>query len=201
MPALLTYLRYGLIRPKRFFPELGAVTVGEDAITVVDYPFAPSHAYRPPAARACTLRPADIRSVTFGYPPLLEVGSDFVFALEPQRDALTAFAKTHHLAERPVNFAWALLLDPFLDTEFTPEQQARTDQRLAEYGLPRERVDAIRAEVREPMLYFNFGLRVWRWETFGLLDVLRVMRAVSKPAAFEDFYWRAMAVERLASGR
>ena len=187
---LRTYLRYGLIPPRRFFPGMGQADVTADAIAIGDYPFAPSAAYP-----SRVLRPADIRSVTYHGPCLLEVGKDFVFVSKEREDDLRAFAKTHALPERHAAFTWDFLLEPFLDTELTHEHHARLFERLAERGLSRKEVLAVREEVAGPMYHYNFHLKVWEWAGFGLYDVLSVMHAVLRPAAFADFYWRAMAIE------
>ena len=188
---LLRYLRRGLIPPKRFFPGMGEATVTPDGICIRDYPFAPSVVHP-----ARLLTPADIASVTFGSPPLLQVGDDFVFVSREREAALRVFAKAHRIPERPASYNWSFLLDPYLDTEFDDESRARGAQRLSENGVPPAEVAALREEVGPPMMHYNFGLGVWEWTFFGLYDVTCVMHACLRPAAFADFYARAMEIER-----
>ena len=188
---LLRYLRRGLIPPKRFFPGMGEAAITPEGIHLRDYPFAPSvvHPER-------LLTPADIASVTFGTPLLLQVGDDFVFVSREREAALRVFAKAHRIPERPVNYNWSFLLDPYLDTDSDDDDRARGELRLTASGIPPAEVAAIRDEVGGPMAYYNFGLMVWEWTFFTLYDVVCVMHACVRPAAFADFYARATAVER-----
>ena len=62
---------------------------------------------------------------------------------------------------------WDLLLEPFLDTEFTPEQQEQTLTTLKRIGIPRTDVMRIRRSVQGAVLAYNFFL--WNWVHLGLV--------------------------------
>jgi len=95
--------------------------------------------------------------------------------------------------------AWALILEPFLDTEFTPEQQEQTLAALGDIGIPRTDAMRIRRSVERAMLAYNFVH--WDWVHLGLFDVLTATRQGPSWLAlshrlfrkrYNDFYWSAM---------
>ncbi|MEU7731421.1 hypothetical protein AB0B78_40440 [Streptomyces sp. NPDC040724] len=70
---------------------------------------------------------------------------------------------------------WGDLLEPFLDTEFTAEQQAGTLARLSAVGLGPEEVARIREQVGPLMRAFN-SLH-WDWHHLGITDLLDAAEA------------------------
>ena len=189
------WLRVNNIGARRFFPGLGKVDVclGEDTpagVRLRDYPFAPSRVY-PEAFVAA----GDIGSVCFHGPAYLEVGDDFVVVSKEHEPELRALMSEHGIPERRSGLIWEFLLEPYLDTELPPEQEAHLLDRLAARGVPPEEVTAVRDEVGDVMYAYNFNTRLWEWTGFGLHDVLCAMRAFYRPADFRDFYWRAIELE------
>ena len=67
---------------------------------------------------------------------------------------------------------WGLLLDPFLDTEFSREQQEQTLQLRGRCGISSAEVEAIRARVEPAMISYNFDSMLWDWVHLGLTDIL-----------------------------
>ena len=189
------WLRVNSIGVRRFFPGLGEadVRLGEDTppgVRLRDYPFAPSRVY-PEAFVAA----GDIGSVCFHGPAYLEVDGDFVVVGREHEPRLRALMSAHGIPERRSGLVWEFLLEPYLDTEGSPEQDARLLECLATRGVSPEEVAAVRGEVGDVMYAYNFNTRLWEWAGFGLHDVLCAMRAFYPPRAFRDFYWRAMELE------
>lgn len=87
---------------------------------------------------------------------------------------------------------WELLLEPFLDTEFTAEQSARTDAKLAGYGFPAAEVARWRERVRRPVTLANSLW--WEWGHLGHFDALNAFLTFTAPWTFRRFYWDSMEV-------
>ena len=194
LARLRRWLRVNSIGPRRFFPGLGEATVTAAGVHVRDYPFAPSRAY-PEAFVAA----GDIRGVCFHGPAYLEVAGDFIVVGREHEPALRDLMAARDVPERASDLIWEFLLEPYLDTEVTPEQDARLLACLAARGVPPGEVAAVRSEVGDVMYAYNFNTRLWEWAGFGLHDVLCAMRAFYPPGDFRDFYWRAIGLE--ARGR
>tara|TARA_R110002020_G_scaffold23460_5_gene78008 strand:- start:1441 stop:1731 length:291 start_codon:yes stop_codon:yes gene_type:complete len=90
------------------------------------------------------------------------------------------------------------ILEPYLDTEFTKENQERVTERLSENGIEPSEVDKIRGEVGMQMYKYNFDTMLWDWCSLGLADVLSAMRARYNTDEFRDFYKRALEIEKRA---
>ncbi|WP_327364054.1 hypothetical protein [Streptomyces sp. NBC_01296] len=103
-------------------------------------------------------------------PEIRTVSGDTVFVPSLQRAELERFCATHEirLTRRPD--VWGSLLEPFLDTSFTAEQQAGTIERLARAGLAAAEVARIRGQVGPLMLAYNSVH--WDWHHLGLADLL-----------------------------
>ncbi len=142
------------------------LVVEDDAIVLVDYPFPRSS--RVPASA--------ITQVCVGWAPpaLRTIEGEFVFVAAPTVRVLAEFAMRHRIPFVRREDVWALVLEVFLDTEFGPENDARTLRRLGELGIDREEVERVRRRVRGSMV----ALTAWTWEWihYGLFDVLEVMR-------------------------
>jgi hypothetical protein len=162
-------------------PHVGAmeVVVEGDALVLVDYPF-PGPSRLP--ARA-------ISEVCVGWAPpaLRTIEGEFVFVPAPRVRLLADFATRHGIPFVRREDVWALVLEVFLDTEFGPENDARTLRRLGELGIDREEVERIRGRVRAPMMALTAW--TWEWVHYGLFDVLEVMRPFDP-----EFYRHAMAL-------
>lgn len=96
---------------------------------------------------------------------------------------------------------WGLLLDPFLDTEFSPEQQEQTLQLLRLSDISPAEAAAIRARVEPAMISYNFDSMLWDWVHLGLTDILDAysgklagpMHRLS-PSKYQEFYTYAMEI-------
>jgi predicted metal-dependent HD superfamily phosphohydrolase len=147
-----------------------------------------------PSGRGEQLEPGDLREVRCArFPPEIVLASgEVLFVAKREEAALDLFARVHGVPRVDRHDTWADLLEPYLDTDFSEEQQARTLERLAASGFPREEVAAIRALVGEPTLSYNSAL--WDWAHLGHLDVLAAMQAALPASELAAFYWRSMEI-------
>jgi hypothetical protein len=165
-------------------------------IHITQYPFPPASIY-PHGRIECSA----IRDVDPGAGPL-EIRTrhgETLFVSAEQSDAFHDWiAKSQLPIVRRVD-VWHLILEPFLDTEFTPEQQEQTLVALSDIGIPRTDVMRIRGSVGSAMLAYNVLLG--DWVHLGLFDVLTATRrglswiSISHRLfrkRYSDFYWSAM---------
>lgn len=174
-----------------------SATFDSDGITFTEYPFPPASVY--PNGR---LSYAAIRDVDPSFPPevrTLRGETLFISAAEVEalRAAIGAAGLT--IVERvPV---WELLLEPFLDTEFSLEEQERTLAMLKSVGLAQEEVAKLRESVGSAMLAFNAVH--WDWVHLGHSDLLEATRwpvtwkGIKNrmfPRKYSEFYWHTMEI-------
>ncbi len=185
----MTLERVGI---KNYFCGIGQCRIDKNEIEIKGYPFKPSLAYP-----SVCLSPQDIQAVTVDFGPCeLYVKNDILLVSAEKRKLLTDFAERHHILRVPHNFNWEWLLEPYLDTEFTKENEILLAQRLAENGINQVAVVAIRKEVGKEMYKYNFDTMLWEWCSLGLRDVLSAMRVKYGKEKFRDFYWRAIAIAK-----
>ena len=173
--------------------SIGELTVGNDFLKIVNYPFEPSIAYRQTTFSANTIDDIDIRS----YPPTIRIGDELIFLSREKKPELEKFAADNNvkIVERPN--IWGAILEPFLDTELTPEDDRRFLHFLESFGLTASEVNSLRAEVGSQMLKYNFDTMLWEWVGFDASDVLRAMRTKYNKDKFRDFYKRVMGIALL----
>ncbi len=123
-------------------------------------------------AKPFAIFPAEICEVrTSRSPPEILLHSGEVLFVEAQeREQLAAFAQGHSIPDVQRSDIWELINEPYLDTEFTAEQQARTLELLAAEGFCEGEVEAIRHRVGPRMLRYNAIL--WDWVSLSHADVL-----------------------------
>jgi hypothetical protein len=170
--------------------DLGQVTIGQDTISFVDYPFEPSKAFK-----QATFRPSDIDDIDpTGYPPTIKVGDELLFVSAKQKDELIKFVSDNNIKTVDRLDIWSWILEPFLDTEFTTKTDQRLTNLLENCGLKPEKVKSLRAEVETQMLKYNFDTLLWEWGGLGLSDVLRAMRTKYDIEQYREFYKKAMEI-------
>lgn len=156
-------------------------------MTLPGYPY--------PTRGTRVLRAADMVEVVNWITPVIRMG-DGEFLCPPHGTSadLTLWCAAQGIPVIDRYDAWADLLDPFLDTEFSPEVQQRTMARLAAAGFDADRVADLRARVEKAMLHRTF--LSWEWVYYGLGDVLVAMKPVvwTRSARWRGFYAEAMAV-------
>ena len=172
------------------------VRFSDKGIIFVDYPFAPASVSSGdplPWDKICEVDPD-------AWPPELRLETgEVLFVAAEQKEELRQACKRYGVPVVQRVDVWALLLEPFLDTEFDEEHEERTLRRLEEYGITREEAWKIRREVRRRMLAYNFVM--WDWVHLGLYDLLQASPAQWFPGlswlrrgASQRFYWWAMEI-------
>jgi hypothetical protein len=171
----------------------GQLTIGDDFLKIEDYPFEPSIAYQQTVFKAHQIDDID----THAYPPTFRVGNELIYLTSKKKVELEDFAKRNNvkIVKRP--WIWSWILEPFLDTEFTPETDERVAVNLENYGLSADQVKSLRAEVETQMLKYNFDTMLWEWDGFDAVDVLKAMRTKYSKDEFKDFYGRVMDIALL----
>ncbi|RTZ50473.1 hypothetical protein EJ377_07095 [Chryseobacterium arthrosphaerae] len=172
---------------------MGQLSFADDSLTIKNYPFEPSIAYRQNTFPSEQIDDIDFTSS----PPTCRIGNELLFLSVEQKTELEKFAGRNNIktVKRPMIWEW--ILEPFLDTEFTPETDQKLTEILAKFGLTAEQVQNLRAEVETQMLKYNFDTMLWEWCGFDASDVLRAMRTKYQKTEFEDFYQRVMEIALL----
>ncbi|MBX7220604.1 MAG: hypothetical protein K1Y36_11710 [Blastocatellia bacterium] len=174
------------------------ITVNDDGIRFSDYPFSPASI----SPSGCLgFEQITALDVTGAPPEIRTKAGEILFVSAEQKELLTATARHYKLPAQRFLDVWSLLLDPFLDTEFTPEQTEQTIGRLAETGISREETQTIRARVEKTMLAYNFASGLWEWGHLGLFDLLQAHRGHLSgwgfrlsSQGFHEFYWWAQEI-------
>lgn len=170
--------------------DLGQVTIGQDTITFIDYPFEPSIAFK-----QATFKLSDIDDIDpTGYPPTIKVGDELLFVSAKQKDELINFGADNNIKTVGRMDIWSWILEPFLDTEFTAETDQRLTNLLENYGLTVDKVKTLRGEVETQMLKYNFDTMLWECGGLGVSDVLRAMRTKYDREQYREFYKKAMQI-------
>ncbi|WP_378183798.1 hypothetical protein [Aquimarina sp. SS2-1] len=172
--------------------ELGTSEILENAISINNYPFKPSIVYPESIVKA-----AEINSICidFGYLKIM-IKDDIVFLAADKKEALKTFAEKNDIPLIPYSWNWDWILEPYLDTEFTEENNNQVTARLFENGFNKNEIDTIRNEIGKQMYKYNFHTMLWEWCSLSLYDVLSAMRAKYNEKEFRDFYNRAIVIEK-----
>ena len=178
---------------KELLVSMGQLTIGDDFLKIENYPFEPSIAYGQTIFKTNQIDDIDFKS----YPPTFRVGNELIFLTSEKKIELEEFATKNNIKTVERSWIWDWILEPFLDTEFTNETDQRLTKLLESYGLTKDRVKSLRAEVETQMLKYNFDTMLWEWGGFGASDVLRAMRTKYKKDEYEDFYRRVMEIALL----
>jgi hypothetical protein len=137
-------------------------------------------------------------------PEIRTVSGEIVFVSAAQRAELERFCQVNDIPIRTRPDVWGDLLEPFLDAEFTLEDEAATQGRLLKSGFPAAEVAQIRARVAPLMRAYN--AIHWEWFHLGLADLLDAMTTISLPehqraelGETPSFYAWAMQIANKAS--
>jgi hypothetical protein len=169
-----------------------------DGVAFRDYPFAPALVYPSGVVSYNAVREV----LPEMWPPEIRTHSgEVLFVSATQKDQMLAAAARHALPIVRRIDVWALILEPFLDTEFSEQSQQRTFEILHENGISRELCEALRQELGPAMHHYNFATFLWEWVHLGLYDLFSAMSSVSsnllawrKGRSFATFYWEAMEI-------
>jgi len=171
------------LQPAQFDIEAGQILLPH-------YPF--------PTKRTRTIDRDACEHIVTWYPyALFLTDGDIVFLPRDQAQQVTQFAEATSLEFVDRTDVWSLLLDPFLDTEFSKEEQARSLATLKSCGLSADRVEDIRKRVDARMM--RLTVLSWEWQYYGLYDVLGAMRPATPwpNRRWQAFYAEALQIARL----
>lgn len=177
---------------KNMLCGLGKSNIQENRISISEYPFEPSIAYPGKIIYASEIK---FISADFGLCRLY-VGNDIIFITSEQKSELLKFAESYEIELKTHTWNWDWILEPYLDTEFTHDNEKRIDNCLNEVGLSKIETEKIRKEVGEQMFKYNFDTMVWDWCSLDLFDVLSAMRVKYDKSEFDDFYRRAIEIDK-----
>ncbi len=170
-----------------------------DGIEFLSYPYPPSSVYPSGKIDYAAISEIDADAA----PPEIRTSREIFFIPATMKEELRRVAAHHGISTVKRIDVWDLLLEPFLDTEFTEEQQERSLKRLEECGIRREESTEVRRFVARAMEAYNFDSMLWDWCHLGLSDALDAFRGVLSgrrhrlsPRQYEAFYWRAMELAR-----
>ena len=142
-----------------------------DYIEFIEYPYKCSLAYK-----NGKISTADIIDVAGNFfPPVIRtVNNELIIMVFTSEDdgedkKLPRFYTDNNIkVRRDTIDIWDCILEPFIDTEFSEEHKERTSSLLEKYGISRAECDAIRQEVSNRMIAYNFTSGLWDWFHLGL---------------------------------
>ncbi|MBW2960552.1 hypothetical protein [Mesonia aestuariivivens] len=165
--------------------------IQENEIYISEYPFEPSVAYPHKLINAKNI---NFISAYFGLCRIY-VDHDILFVTAEQKTELLKFAENNGIKLKKHSRNWEWILEPYLDTEFTTEDEKRVERLLTEVGIDKIETEKIRKEVGKQMYKYNFDTMLWDWCSLGLCDVLSAMRVKYNKIEFRDFYKRAIEID------
>ena len=159
-------------------------------------------------SKAKELRASEIVEVThdfFAPPAIRTADGELIFVPfdneHGEHKKLPDFYAKNHIPVRDVTDIWAMILDPFLDTEHSDAYIAGSYAALEKYGVSRRECESLRLEVAARMVAYNFTSCLWEWVHLGLYDVLCASLGILSGdrhrlsnEEFKGFYWQAMEI-------
>ncbi|AZJ35225.1 hypothetical protein [Tenacibaculum singaporense] len=170
---------------------IGESKILKTEIEILAYPFKPSFVFPNKKIKANEITAICHQS----YPPLIKIGDEVIFISREHAESLKEFTERNNIATFKETKNWNWLLEPYLDTENTPEEDIKINQLLNKHGFSDSEIMKIRTEVEKQMYKYNFDTMLWDWFSLGLPDVLAAMRVKYNEKEFTDFYKRAMEIE------
>ncbi|MHA7057841.1 DUF7079 family protein [Aquimarina sp. M1] len=159
---------------------------------IFNYPFEPSTVYPTKLIKATEINTICIDVGTLK----IHLKNDIVLMSADKKEALKIFAERNNIPLSEYCWNWDWILEPYLDTEFTKENDALTMDRLLQNGFEETEVYNIRNEVKKQMHKYNFDTMLWEWCSLSLFDVLSAMRAKYNQEKFRNFYKHAIEIEK-----
>lgn len=134
------------------------------------------------------------------FPPEIRTfNGEILFIDAIHKEKLKIFAQANNLPLVKRVDVWSLILEVFLDTEFSEEEEVGAFKILEECGISREEVIIIRNSLQEYMIAYNFKSMLWEWFHLGLYDLLKAYSGEFvgdqyklTPDEFREAYWKAM---------
>jgi len=173
----------------------------DKSIEFRNYEFFPSVAYSETGIKMIPAEEIDEIDLD-GAPPVLRIANELVFVSAELRPELEAFAKRNRILVKQRFDIWDAILEPFIDTEFTPDNARRNKENLEKYGLKKKYVNEWRTKVSETMIAYNFGTGLWDWVHLGLWDLLTAYKIdigiKITEKEYSELYWESMKLALLS---
>ncbi|WP_417784672.1 hypothetical protein [Tenacibaculum sp.] len=170
---------------------IGKAKILENEIEISEYPFKPSIVFPNTKIKA-----SEITAICYqSYPPLIRIYNEVIFISREHAKSLKEFTERNNITTFKETKNWNWLLEPYLDTENTPEEIIKINQLLNKHGFSDSEIMKIRTEVEKQMYKYNFDTMLWDWFSLGLPDVLAAMRVKYNEKEFTEFYKKAMEIE------
>ncbi|MBK7426335.1 MAG: hypothetical protein IPI60_04495 [Saprospiraceae bacterium] len=179
---------------KQFFPVWNPVIVEGEYLVFIEYPFEPSLAFQDKFVSISSIQNIDLNHG----PPTLLVNNELIGFPVSQKEELIQISFEYNIPVNSRPYIWNSILEPFLDQEFSEEENHRTYQFLSNYGLSREEVDAWRHLVGTQMMKYNFDTMLWDWTDLNIFDMLAAMRPKYNQTQFKMLYEIAMEIALLS---
>ena len=113
--------------------------------------------------------------------------NELIFLKGLETDVIKTTAKEHNMAIAEPQDNWDLLLEEFLDTEFSPAHKRATINSLINAGIPEAEINRIRRKFKFRMLLQTmFSLE---WVYYGQFDVMQQIFPMT-----EKMYWWTMDI-------
>ena len=169
----------------------------DDAIEFNMYVFYPSRVFSKSETKKIVAEKIDEIDLESA-PPVLKIDDELIFISAEHRAELKSFAKRNNVKIQSRFDIWDAILEPFIDTEFTPENAKRNKENLEKYGFGEEQIQKWRERVKETMIAYNFGTGLWDWVHLGLWDLLNAYQlGMGEKISEEDYtqlYWDSMKI-------
>lgn len=173
-------------------PPTPEILFGDDVITFRGYPY-PGASVHPGGS----IGAADILELVSNFrPPAFHTRSgEFLLFPTDALDAARAFAEAHGIEVVRRVDVWALILEPFMDASVDREGRRRMRDALARCGLSPLRVFLLRWRISFRVEFVHCVH--FRWQHYGLADVLDSMSTLRAPRLVARFYRRATKITAL----
>ena len=133
-------------------------TFDDEIISFQNYPFPGASVYGKAALSYSAIRDVDPTTTP---PEIRTITGETLFVSAEQRGTFQNVVrdKSLKIVQRPD--VWSLILEPFLDTEFSADHSEQTWNRLSQMGISKIEVRRIRNDVDASMISYNSLL--WEW--------------------------------------
>lgn len=155
------------------------VSIGEDRINFLRYEFRGASVHPDGVLTAAQIRGVNWRLAP---PEIRTTQGETLFVPAAHQAELADFCLRNGIAFDGRLDVWGNLLEPFLDTEFSDESIAATDELLREAGFGAAEVADIRLRIAPLMMAYNFDSMLWDWANLGLCDLLKAVSGHLVPA-------------------
>ena len=169
---------------------------GEDQVNIAWYPYTPATVFPNGVLAYDSIREICVTSLPF---EIRTKRGELLLVPASNKDAMIAAAQARGIPILRRIDVWGLILEPFVDTEFTEKMDAKTRTELLATGV--DEVTLTRMRDRLARIVGDYNLKfVWNWWGLSLFDAfdaiqfcsrIKVIQAMNDDE-YKQFYWEAM---------